>query len=163
MLWVESRLCCGWLQLCTYRHTYSIQCGDKIHFLQLCIKCSVAKSCPDPHSSACTYAAHATAFHPQDNPSVPTSNQHSWQNGTRCRDGVKVLWCCSYLVWLVFEDSIPTCACFQLKTFLLLIIVCYIVIFITEMFSSLLTVFDGNCNHLMCTRDFSDITAAYTH
>ena len=42
---------------------------------------------------------------------------HGWQNGTRCRDGVKVLWCCSYLVWLVFEGSIPTCACFQLKTF----------------------------------------------
>ena len=49
---------------------------------------------------------------------------HSWQNGTRCRDGVKVLWCCSYLVWLVFEGSIPTCACFQLKTFLLL--VCFV-------------------------------------
>ena len=34
------------------------------------------------------------------------------QNGTRCRDGVNVLWC---LVWLVFEDSIPTCACFHLE------------------------------------------------
>ena len=33
---------------------------------------------------------------------------HSWQNGTRCRYGVKVLWCHSHLVWLVFEDSIPT-------------------------------------------------------
>ena len=30
-----------------------------------------------------------------------------WQNGTRCRDGVKVLWCRSHLVWLVFEGSIP--------------------------------------------------------
>ena len=28
----------------------------------------------------------------------------------RCRDGVKVLWCRSRLVWLVFEDFIPTCA-----------------------------------------------------
>ena len=28
---------------------------------------------------------------------------HSWQNGTRCRDGVKLLWCHSHLVWLVFE------------------------------------------------------------
>ena len=28
---------------------------------------------------------------------------HSWQNGTRCRDGVKVLWCHSHLVWLVFS------------------------------------------------------------
>ena len=33
---------------------------------------------------------------------------HSWQNGTRCRDGVNVLWCRSHLVWLVFEGSIPT-------------------------------------------------------
>ena len=31
----------------------------------------------------------------------------SWQNGTWCRDGVKVLWC---LVWSIFEGSIPTCA-----------------------------------------------------
>ena len=38
---------------------------------------------------------------------------HSWQNGTRCRDGVKLLWCHSHLVWLVFEGSIPTCACFH--------------------------------------------------
>ena len=48
----------------------------------------------------------------------------------------------------------------QAKT---VIILCYIVIFITEMFSSLSTVFDGNCNHLMCTREVSDITAAYTN
>ena len=27
---------------------------------------------------------------------------HSWQNGTRCRDGVNVLWCRSHLVWLFF-------------------------------------------------------------
>ena len=31
---------------------------------------------------------------------------HSWQNGTRCRDGVNVLWYCYHLVWLVFEGSI---------------------------------------------------------
>ena len=36
-----------------------------------------------------------------------------WQNGTRCRDGVKVLWCHSHLVRLVFEASIPTCTCFH--------------------------------------------------
>ena len=42
---------------------------------------------------------------------------HSWQNGTRCRDGVNVLWCCSHLVWLVFEGSIPTCACFHSENF----------------------------------------------
>ena len=32
---------------------------------------------------------------------------HSWQNGTRCRDGVNVLRCRSHLVRLVFEGSIP--------------------------------------------------------
>ena len=41
------------------------------------------------------------------------SGVHSWQNGTKCRDGVKVLWCHSYLVWLVFDASIPTCTCFH--------------------------------------------------
>ena len=41
---------------------------------------------------------HSTAFH---NPPMHTTNtRHSWQNGTRCRDGVKVLWCHSHLVWL---------------------------------------------------------------
>ena len=34
---------------------------------------------------------------------------HSWQNGTICRYG----WCHCHLVWLVFEGSIPTCACFH--------------------------------------------------
>ena len=37
----------------------------------------------------------------------------SWQNGARFRDGVKLLWCHSHLVWLVFEGSIPTCTCFH--------------------------------------------------
>ena len=40
-----------------------------------------------------------------------------WTNGTRCRDGVKLLWCHSHLVWLVFEGSIPTCACFHSENF----------------------------------------------
>ena len=45
------------------------------------------------------------------------SRVHSWQNGTRCRDGGK--YCCySHLVWLVFEGSIPTYAFFIQKTFL---------------------------------------------
>ena len=30
---------------------------------------------------------------------------HSWQIGTRCRDGVNVLWCRSHLVWLVHKDQ----------------------------------------------------------
>ena len=46
-----------------------------------------------------------------------TNTKHSWQNGTRCRDGVNVLWCRSHLVRLVFEHSIPTCACFPLENF----------------------------------------------
>ena len=33
---------------------------------------------------------------------------HSWQNGTRCRDSVKVLWSHSRVVWLVFEASTPS-------------------------------------------------------
>ena len=32
-------------------------------------------------------------------------------------NGVKVLWCHSHLVWLVFEGPIPTCACFHSKNF----------------------------------------------
>ena len=53
----------------------------------------------------------------------PTTKKHKaylckqWQNGTSCRDGVKVLWCHSNLVWLVFEASIPTCTCFPSENF----------------------------------------------
>ena len=46
---------------------------------------------------------------------------HSWQNRTRCRDGVKVLWYHSLLVWLVFEASIPTWTCFHSENFLCLV------------------------------------------
>ena len=48
---------------------------------------------------------------------------HIWQNGTRCRNVVKVLWCHSHLVWLFFfcfflffEDSISVFTCFFLVT-----------------------------------------------
>ena len=51
------------------------------------------------------------------NPPMHTTNTTSWQNGTRCGDGVKVLWCHSHLVWLVFEGSIPTWACFHSEIF----------------------------------------------
>ena len=37
--------------------------------------------------------------------------QQTEQNCTRCRDTVKVFWCYSHLVWLVFEGSIPTWVC----------------------------------------------------
>ena len=46
-----------------------------------------------------------------------TNTKHSWKNGTRCRDGVNVLWCRSHLVWLVFEGSTPTCAGFHSENF----------------------------------------------
>ena len=39
------------------------------------------------------------------------------------RDGVNVLWCRSHLVWLVFEGSIPTCACFPLDNFLVTFVI----------------------------------------
>ena len=42
-----------------------------------------------------------------------TNTKHNWQNGTRCRDSVNMLWCCSHLVWLIFEGTIPPCACFH--------------------------------------------------
>ena len=40
----------------------------------------------------------------------------SCQNGTRCRDGVKVLWCHSHLTC---EVSIPRCTCFHSGNFFL--------------------------------------------
>ena len=49
-----------------------------------------------------------------------------WQNGTRCRDDVNVLWCRSYLVWLVFEDSIPTCTCFHSENFFVTLLLAYV-------------------------------------
>ena len=55
----------------------------------------------------------------------------SWQNGTRCRDGVNVLWCHSHLVWLVFEDSIYTCACFHSENFFAACSCCF---FLLELF-----------------------------
>ena len=50
---------------------------------------------------------------------------HSWQNGTRCRDGVNVLWCRSHLVRLVFERFIPTCACFHSENFFVTCSCCF--------------------------------------
>ena len=57
---------------------------------------------------------HATAFHVQDNPLLHTTNmhKHSWQNGTRCRDGVKVLWCHSHLIgWFLRVPSLHVLVC----------------------------------------------------
>ena len=54
---------------------------------------------------------------------------HSWQNGTRCRDGVNVLWCRSHLVWLVFEGSIPTCAGFHSENFFVSCSCCFFFVY----------------------------------
>ena len=43
-------------------------------------------------------ATHPTAFH--NPPMHATNTRHNWQNSTRCKDGVKVLWCHSHLIWL---------------------------------------------------------------
>ena len=50
---------------------------------------------------------------------------HSWQNATKCMEGVKMLCCYSHLVWLVFEVSIPTCTCFHSEKFLQLVSVAF--------------------------------------
>ena len=50
---------------------------------------------------------------------------HSWQNGTRCRDSVDVLWCRYHLVWLVFEGLIPTCTYFHLENFIVTCSCCF--------------------------------------
>ena len=51
---------------------------------------------------------------------------HSLQNGTRCRNGVNVLWYRSHLVWLVFEGSIPTRACFHSEIFFVTCSCCFV-------------------------------------
>ena len=53
---------------------------------------------------------------------------HSWQNSTRCRDGVKVLWYHSHLAWLVFEGSISTRAYFRTEKFLLICFCCFFIV-----------------------------------
>ena len=44
VLWVAATLY-------MHRHTYSVQCSDKIRFPQLHIKCGIAKSCPGTHTA----------------------------------------------------------------------------------------------------------------
>ena len=52
---------------------------------------------------------------------------HSWQNGTRCRDGVNVLQCRSHPV---FEGSIPTCTCFHSENFFVTCSCCFFYCFL---------------------------------
>ena len=49
-------------------------------------------------------------------------------NGTRCRDGVKVLWCHFHLVSLIFQGFIPTCACFHSENFFVTCSCCFFVL-----------------------------------
>ena len=71
------------------------------------------------HNNTCTTHPHHTL--PCRRQPSSTHNKHmqthSWQNSTRCRDDVNVLWCRSHLVGLVFEGSIPTWACFHSENF----------------------------------------------
>ena len=43
---------------------------------------------------------------------------------------VEVLWCHSHLVWLGFEGSIPTCACFHSENFCDLFLLSFFVCFV---------------------------------
>ena len=80
---------------------------------------SIATTLQHPTHSPCTSkrTTHPPLTH-------PTTDKHKaylckwWQSGTRCRDGVKVLWCHSHLVWFVFEASIPTCTCFPSEMYM---------------------------------------------
>ena len=44
----------------------------------------------------------------------------------------KLLWCHSYLVWLVFEGPIPTCACFLLENFFVTCSCCFSFVFFRD-------------------------------
>ena len=92
--------------------------------------------------SPCT-STHPTTFH---NLPMHTDNKHksSWQNSTRCRDVVKVLSFQSYLVWLVFESSIPTCTCFHSENSF----VSLIIYFVKYMHKRPVFFFNSSCDFL---------------
>ena len=75
---------------------------------------------PQHTHSTCTSTCTTHPDIPSQLPSTTllcTQLTNTKQNGTRCRDSVNVLWWHSYPVWLVFEGSIPTCACFHSENF----------------------------------------------
>ena len=58
-----------------------------------------------PSTSTCTTYPYSTTH----STAQIANKRHSWQNGTRCKDGVKVLWCHSHLVFdsaLVFVQKL---------------------------------------------------------
>ena len=77
----------------THRCTYSIQCSDKIRFLQLCIKCGVAKSCPG------TY----TALQAPILPSLYLLAALGYANSSKyLQISISIIrWCSEYALWNV--------------------------------------------------------------
>ena len=73
-----------------YFHTICIQ--DRPH-----LPCSVAIKLQPPtdflHYTPMQHYTNPTAFHNLPQPSYAHNTRHSWQDGTRYRDGVKLLWC----------------------------------------------------------------------
>ena len=53
-------------------------------------------------------------------------------NGTRYRDGVKVLWCHSHVVWLVFEDSHPYMHFFSFRKLFVTCSYCFLLFFVLQ-------------------------------
>ena len=112
------------LKLPTY-HTIH-HCSQFLHTSQTIPAMLSSNYIAATHNTYNTLHAHQRAQHtaiPSPLPSTTllctqlTNTKHSWQNGTRCRDGANVLWCRSHLVRLVFERFIPTCACFHSENF----------------------------------------------
>ena len=78
----------------------------KIH-LKLCLDTILAILHPQHNTLSMACTTHLAL--PTSPPSTTllctqlTNTKYSWQNGTRCRHSVNVLWCHSHLDWLVFE------------------------------------------------------------
>ena len=76
----------------------------------------------------------------------PTTNKHKaylckwWQNGTRCRDGVKVLWCHSHLVWLILMLPSLHALVFLQKTFVTCMCICGCPVQKSKIFLSYITI-----------------------
>ena len=105
-------------------HSFCLQ--DLIRHVQLQLHWSLAQhNSPSMHinmhyTSSTAHPIASTLLYAQ-----LTQGIADWQNGTRCRNAMKVLWYYSHLVWLVFKCSIPTCTCFHSEnvfvTFLIII------------------------------------------
>ena len=102
-----------YLKLPTYHMTH--HCSQFLHTRQtipaMLSSNYIAATHNTTHSTAHQHAQHTAIPSPLPSSTLLcthlTNTKHSWQNGTRCRDGVNVLWCRSHLVQLVFERSHP--------------------------------------------------------